>query len=724
MRFQLYVALALFAFSSTTSAQFSFTGGPTDTDRACQALWAQGDTAFMAFGEDLYRTFNGGDDWTLMDQGLAANLDTRTIEVSDGVVIIGTNDGSRVYRSNDWGDNWAPSANGVGFLVPTASTSGPGLNMIGGTLVAPSIYNPDDEMWTATPAAGTLTHAISRIGQDSIWQCAGWVTWGETQFSHDNGSTWETVESEPIIDIGGGIMMAGIPQDIVKTGDRIIIGSNLVGFPIIYTDDYGANWTAGDLESTSYSDYGKRFVKVNDNHLLTSNLSGIWKSTDQGETWALIQPLALIRTMVLFKDNSLLVGTENGVCEFSNYGEGELVTKHGVTSSSGSLVTTPEGNLLTVASGNLHAYNPALNTWELPAYTVEEGYTLNMQDLAIMGDSILATSNSFPFTAALSTMHFVPRSLATFSGQDVTTGAEFGSLKLLGTEHPQSGSDNSCIFFSNDDGVNYTEATFTNTPSWNLGSSGPNFVEAFHEAGSTLVADMNAGFATSTDGGANWTFHGTTWDRSWVSTVGNTINVCYVSGIWGESRTLMTSVDGGETWTDIPTNGIPGGDTAGFMGFFGSFTTNDQLTTLHSNGANSELYAFDASNQTWSVVPGTEGPVQESLNYLLEIGGALYGSWTNYGIWANGEVSNGMAESFQQSLRPFPNPASDHISLGAPASEISNIHLFDILGQEHQLPAHTGPVSTLRLPDVPTGIYILTWTRNGQQQRTQIQILD
>lgn len=72
------------------------------------------------------------------------------------------------------------------------------------------------------------------------------------------------------VDIGGGLLWSAVPLGFVRCGDRVIAGTDLNGFPVIYSDDNGVSWNPGNLGSTTYSDYGKRFVKVSEDHLLTT----------------------------------------------------------------------------------------------------------------------------------------------------------------------------------------------------------------------------------------------------------------------------------------------------------------------------------------------------------------------------------------------------------------------------------------------------------------------
>ena len=90
------------------------------------ALWAEGQTAFMGFDNNLYRTTDGGS------------------------------------TSNP-------------LLVPTASAVAGGKHFIGGTLNEPSELDPTTGDLTPTGASGTLTHGLNHVGPDEIWQAAGSV---------------------------------------------------------------------------------------------------------------------------------------------------------------------------------------------------------------------------------------------------------------------------------------------------------------------------------------------------------------------------------------------------------------------------------------------------------------------------------------------------------------------------------------------------------------------
>lgn len=313
--------------------------------------------------------------------------------------------------------------------------------------------------------------------------------------------------------------------------------------------------------------------------------------------------------------------------------------KHGVTAASGSLLTAPNGDLWTTAGGYLQAFSS--EGWNPLEYTVQDDWNLYINNAALLGDSILATTNYGYYSAALTDLHFTFKSPAPFNNQSPTAASSFDGVQLMGTPHPFSGATATSIFHSTDNGASYLASTFNNAPTMALGGSGQNFIQHFYQAGSVLMADMSAGFAHSSDNGATWTFEGTIWDNSVITGVGNNMYAFYLSGIWGESRSMIHSSDGGETWQDMAFAGMPGGEASDFAGYFGVYQVNGQLYTLHVAGEGSTLYSYNPTESTWFLVEGSEGPFDESLQSLSHHDGDLVGSWYFSGIWKNGEVTSG-----------------------------------------------------------------------------------
>ncbi|MGB0167294.1 MAG: hypothetical protein ACPF8V_10625, partial [Luteibaculum sp.] len=116
-----------------------------------------------------------------------------------------TNNLDRVYKSEDYGDNWEVFYNGLprifGYpsgIAGSMLTSGDKV-FLGGTNFGLRYSDLADTAWTETNKdKGAYVYALSLIGKDSIMVCQGGFNGGLSFFSSDNGETWTQLGAEPL----------------------------------------------------------------------------------------------------------------------------------------------------------------------------------------------------------------------------------------------------------------------------------------------------------------------------------------------------------------------------------------------------------------------------------------------------------------------------------------------------------------------------------------------
>jgi hypothetical protein len=654
-----YILSILCSLPFALSAQFVSTGGPTVSNLKCKTVWAQGDTIFMGMDENLYRTFNGGIHWTNLTNGIPEDSDPRTIEYSNGVLIVGTNDDARIYTSSNWGDSFTGGTGAMnGILVPTSSSSGSNSIFLGGTNSEPYRYDFSNNNWVATTGNGGITHGLTQTGIDTVWQCTGGVTSGTTQYSYDNGVSWAAVSNEPNTDIGGGVIMNTIAQDFLTVGNRVIVATNFNGFPILYSDDNGSTWINSGVGGYNWSDYGKKFMKISNNHILATTVGGIWKSIDQGTTWTLTPaPHGAVYSMVRGKGDHILLATNQGLFEYENYGEGNLVKQHGVPATPSNLVVGPSNNIWVGSSGGVFKYTKAPGSWSLinDQYNGSSSLKMDVEYISFIGDTLYACGQNL-YTSGDNGANFTKREHQEFAFQRPNRIMEIGNKIFLTSRQYWTGSGTPHtpkIWYSTNGSTSYTEATFTNLVSWGLGAASDNYIEEIYETSTALIADMNAGYAISTDVGLTWTFYGDGFTETKIATLGNTIYK-YTNSMF--SKKLELSTDDGTSWSSLPISGLP--NTSGTnSAYYGVFETNGIIYTYNVKEAPFGLYSLDVSNSNWTLVPDSEGPLSETITGLYYLNNELFANFFKDGTWSSaGSINSINSAEHQSKITVYPNP--------------------------------------------------------------------
>ncbi len=204
--------------------------------------YTEGNNTLLAGGEhhglwkstDLGASWNivfpGPGNWSIYDIAPQSNL-----YYSGDVRYAATGDG--VYRSDDAGDTWAPAG-------------------LSGTQISSVAFDPADPdiAWAGTATAGV-------------------------HYTTNGGGTWTAGTGFPFA------LYPSIDLFIHENGDiRIFVAFQQSGAGVYYSDDGGVSYTGVAISGSYHPD-----ISVNDNALSPSAYvatdSGIWRSSDLGESW-------------------------------------------------------------------------------------------------------------------------------------------------------------------------------------------------------------------------------------------------------------------------------------------------------------------------------------------------------------------------------------------------------------------------------------------------------
>jgi photosystem II stability/assembly factor-like uncharacterized protein len=523
-------------FRSTNNG-ISWTSSNTGlTNLNIQSFAVVGVNVFVGTVGGIFRSTDNGANWSASNSGLT-NTKVESLTVSGGNLFAGTRGGG-VFRSTDNGANWSASNSGL-TNTKVESLTVSGSNLFAGTSGGGFFLSTDNgESWT-------LASTISTSSGPDFTFFTFLVASGNTLFAGVNGKVFRSTNN------GVSFVSTGLEniQALVVNGSTVIAD----GFQ---STDNGINWTAipgGGIGANSFV--------VSGSDLLAGTSSGIFRSTNNGESWTDSNSgLANVNAGSLASSvSNLFVGTYgNGVFRSTDNGASWTFTNTGVTNTGIQSLLVSGSNLFAGTIGGLFRSIDSGGNW------TASGTGLTSDDV-----TSLWANGSILFAGTGMGIFRSTNNGANWDAVDLNI--KYAWTFVANGSNLFAGTYSDGLFRSNDNGLNWTLAsnglaslkvrslvavgnnifagTFgggvfrsaDNGASWIASSTGltnsGTYVRALVVSGSNLFAGTSSGVFHSSDNGANWTNTGLTDQdiQSLVVSGGNLFAGTTFNGVWSRS---------------------------------------------------------------------------------------------------------------------------------------------------------------------------------------------
>ncbi len=264
-----------------------------------EALAVQGDYGFVGTTEGIARSSDNGMSWAPANNGLG-NKRVRAIAAAQSALFAGTEGG--VFKSTDMGSTWSAASNGLtDLLIIALAVADDGMRVFAASLDQGVFRSSDGGIsWTAV-GSPMAVFSLALEGQSVF---AGIV--GGALRSTDSGSSWSDA------DFGDA---TGRVEAFCRAGADVLAAV----VPGIW------RWDGGDLTWTNlHFDGVASALAVTEDGLWAGTVyEGLYRSSDQGTTWALIEKDQLEQTVIFSiheHSSYLFLGTTAGIFRSANHG--------------------------------------------------------------------------------------------------------------------------------------------------------------------------------------------------------------------------------------------------------------------------------------------------------------------------------------------------------------------------------------------------------------------
>ncbi len=281
--------------------------------------------AFVLAGDyagTLYKTTDDGVSWNLPNLGLRNTHVSGVIAADDDAIWVGTNGGG-VFKTSDNGTTWLGKSNGLDWDVFSLSQSVSGSFFAGTELVGVFRSTNYGDSWEALNT-GIVSDPVNAITSNSSGHVFAATRSGSAFRSVDNGLTWTEQSS--------GLLGFTI-HSISVTNSDFLFAATRGG--VFRSTDNGENWT---LQNEGLTDTVALSVSASlEGLVLVGTLEdGLFGSTDDGATWTRSGKGTVTDPVTAFglnNDGTLFAGTFSGVYTSSDQGQSWTELPGTVTSS-------------------------------------------------------------------------------------------------------------------------------------------------------------------------------------------------------------------------------------------------------------------------------------------------------------------------------------------------------------------------------------------------------
>ena len=317
--------------------------------------------------------------------------------------------------------------------------------------------------------------------------------------------------------------------------------------------------------------------------------NGVFRSVDAGKSWTSVSNEGLtgkkIQAITAI-ENSLFVGTDNGL--YRRHLEGWEQVRVGEVSKNIRALASAEHRLYAAVGGAVKK-NQGISSSISMSFRIEDDPSLFLYRSTDLGDSWQALED-FRETITSDSVETVPSEPSeaikvTIGGPpnnqetEGTTG-----LKMVAVQESLWVIDNTDIYSSNDSGETWV--------TWNPDTSDVGVVSTVVPVDArTLYKSGEFGIYRTTDAGKTWHQFNTGLVKTTVMNLVSTHKELYAS----TGRVLVTSYDGGESWTPVPGPATPITSLAKF---------NDAIYVRGHSGMSPQLFLLSAEDNRMIPVPG------------------------------------------------------------------------------------------------------------------------
>ncbi len=569
----LFATLAASAHAQWTRVTTGLAANATVTSltRHDGSLFALEPLTTTRFG--IFRSTNDGASWsrvgTLNVQTAILPLDIDAKIHSVGNVLLITTTLNGVYRSTDNGASWTPSVSGLPDNA-SARTARALLSLSGRTLIGTNngVYASTNagQSWSLSNQGIPAETAVLSFAVGTGGSVIAGTNRGAYR-STDNGQTWTEINNG--LRVTGPIPVNATVNVLLSTGSTLLAACNsilpeLTG--IFRSTDNGNSWSlipntapGGDRSLSALAVSGSTiFLTLRGERLLFGLFidGNTYRSTDNGSTWTLINT-GMINPVgygILVDGSRIFVAGYDGIYVTTNNGNTWTASNTGLEPKLIANDFLQSGSSYFIATDFYGVYRSTDNgtTWSAinAGLTTPTGRPRSVFALAAVGSTLIASADNGLYR---STNNGTNWTRITSGLPEISRNLKFAPVVTAGNTLIGYSSDRG-IYRSTDEGQTWTQSN-TGLPSgFTLRAFAVSGTRVFAAVSISTGENRDRSVWTSTDGGQTWSptaLNQSGFSAYALAASGNTV---WVGGI-GFPRGFLRSTDNGATWTPLNLTG-------------------------------------------------------------------------------------------------------------------------------------------------------------------------